>query len=89
MAASPTHGAVFRAQGSVTIHGSSSRLRRTGTWPSPATMSARSLGMSGLSRESVSSMSVRRVPMARNCFGRSLRDSGQKRVPEPPAMMTA
>ncbi len=39
-------------------------------------------------RSAVSTISGFFDASGRNCLGRALRDRGQKRVPEPPAMMT-
>ena len=49
------------------------------------------LNEEGMHRTGEIGSTIRAAPstMSRNCLGRSLRDSGQKRVPLPPAMITA
>ncbi len=54
----------------------------------PQTMRVSFTEASPLRRPAVSVMSGLFEASGRNCLGRALRDSGQKRVPEPPAMMT-
>ena len=54
------------------------------------TTNTRSAGTSGAMRSTVSAMSDVSPPASgSSCFGRDPREAGQKRVPEPPAMMTA
>ncbi len=90
-AARPTHGAVFRAHGSTMkfCSGSFGSSRRAAAACfGPHTMKVSRARASGGKRETVAARSGSSPASARNCFGRSLRESGQKRVPEPPAMIT-
>ena len=85
-------GAVSRRQGSPTTFsggsiGSASRVKAT---KRPAvTTNVRSGGISPARRSTAWRMSARPPKRSRNCFGRSGVESGQKRSPLPPAMMTA
>jgi hypothetical protein len=88
-AARPTQGAVLRAHGSTMkfLAGSSGRsFRAAFAWAGPQTTKVCFALAKGGSRWTVAEMSGSSPARARNCFGRSRRDSGQKRVPEPPAM---
>jgi hypothetical protein len=93
-AAQPMQGAVFRGTGSASMFA-------RGTWGSafavastrrlPVAMYTRSGGTSGASLRTVAARSVSSSSpaSARSCLGRSSREAGQKRVPAPPAMITA
>jgi len=52
-------------------------------------MRMRSALISGISRITVAWIIVVSPMMRVSCLGEAARDTGQKRVPEPPAMMTA
>ena len=90
-AARPTQGAVFRAQGSTMkfSFGSVGTSRRAAAACFGPHTTKVSLGRaSGGRRPTVAASSGASPASARNCLGRLLRESGQNRVPEPPAMIT-
>ena len=91
-AATAMAGAVLRAQGSRTMSDQSSASRRN----SSATMNRWSSLQITIgwakgppeTRAAVSANMLSAPPSAKNCFGRSPRDSGHNRVPAPPERMT-
>ena len=86
------HGAVSRLQGSPTIavDGSLGNCRWTASVSRLlVTMSVRSGGMSPWSLPTVSCKSVSEPASGNSCFGSFARLDGQKRVPDPPAIMIA
>src|SRR5262245_25425272 len=86
------HAAVVLGSGSDrTFPGASSgRASRTSAaWLAAVTTRTRSAGTSPRSRSKVSAIRGRSPWIGRNCLGRAARLAGQKRVPEPPAMMIA
>ena len=90
-AASPTHGAVFRGQGSTRrlSFGSFGRMRRAAAaWFGPQTTKVSWMRASGGSRFTVAASMGSSPSRGRNCLGRFLRESGQNRVPLPPAITT-
>jgi hypothetical protein len=91
-AASPIAGAVSRRQGSATIcsWASCGSCSAIGAASARLVMThVRSGGTSVPSRAAVAWIMVRPPVKSRSCLGRAARLSGQNRVPDPPAMMTA
>src|SRR3954471_19067736 len=85
-------GAVLRPSGSLRIcsGGTAGRSRRTASASASVVQTQTdSGGIAGASRSIVSRSSVRSPSRARSCLGRDLRDRGQKRVPLPPARISA
>ncbi len=92
IAASPMQGAVSRLQGSPTIasagnSGSCSAIRSTNR--SLVITNRRGGGTSSPSRSAVARNMLVWPTSVNNCFGKSARLAGQKRVPDPPAMIRA
>ena len=91
-AASPSAGAVLRAAGSAMICEGGTRgkaLRTSRKIGAPVKTNVRLGGMIRAMRSSVCSRRVFGPWRRSNCFGRRRRLSGQKRVPLPPAIITA
>src|SRR5215831_10949435 len=92
--AQPMHGAVLRATGSaITCAGETpgSAASVASTRLVPVEIHTRSRGTSGAMRRTVAAMSgsSERPASGKSCFGVWRREAGQKRVPEPPARITA
>ncbi len=92
--AQPMQGAVFRATGSASAcEGTAPGIAASVGATSAALVEihSRSRATSGAIRRAVAAMSGSSASPASgsSCFGRRRRDAGQKRVPEPPARITA
>ena len=79
----------LRLQEDVTFGTPRSRWERCGASLTPATTQTRSGGTTGKRRRRVSRIIGPPPVRSRNCFDRRARLSGQKRVPDPPAITTA
>ncbi len=91
-AASPTHGAVSRGQGSAITFStgkSGSWARVAAAWSVPVTITTRSGATRCSTRATVCWSMVDSPASRRSCLGRSRRLLGQNRVPLPPAMIIA
>jgi hypothetical protein len=91
-AASPTHAAVSRGQGSATTfsRGTSGNCARTASaWSAPVMIQTRAGGAIGAIRATVCWSIVASPVSVSNCLGRLRRLLGQNRVPLPPAITTA
>ena len=92
LAARPIHGAVSRLAGSPITDAGGSSGNCSVTWSTSralVTTKTRSGGTNSTRRSAVCWSMLREPSSSRNCFGRFRRLSGQNRVPDPPAMMTA
>ena len=91
-AASATHGAVSRAAGSMMIC-SRGNVSSSSSIPSACgglvTIQVRSTPARSRTRSAVALISDSPWARGRNCLGRVVRLAGQKRVPDPPAMIMA
>ena len=91
-AARPIAAAVFRPTGSARICDRGTRgscCRTAADCTELVTIHWREDGKSGASRAAVCSSMVSRPTILSNCFGVHVRLRGQKRVPRPPARITA
>src|SRR5713226_8933926 len=85
--ASAIAGAVFFARGSTITRACGTSALTAPAWSFPQT--THTAAEIGSTRANVSAISVLSVTSARNCLGFFTRESGQNRVPLPPARMTA